>query len=118
MSTPDPGPSGSRNFTGRCGQLWARAAGAESRSGASRPKASSECRPLRTGPRDLTGENRRDIRAFSIGSRTIHGTRRDCAPSPNDVVPLLLPTARDILQLIVARPNGKGVGHAGNLIID
>jgi len=42
-----------------------------------------------------------------IGGRIIHDTRRDSAPSTNDVVLLLL-AARDILQLVVAWRMGRG----------
>src|SRR5262244_1893288 len=53
MSTPDPGPSGTRNFTVRCGQTCAADGGAASKSGASRPKASNGRCTLRMGFSDL-----------------------------------------------------------------
>src|SRR5262249_28213465 len=65
MSTPEPGPSGSTNFTVRCGQVCAADGGASSMSGASRPKASNERCTLRMGSSDLAFENQRDSSARS-----------------------------------------------------
>ena len=110
ISTPDPGPSGSRNFTVRCGQLCPSAAGAESMSGASRPKLSSERRALHRGSCALSWENSRDIRAFPLhwkqgGPR--YALQLCIEHGPNCTV--AAPTARDILQPVMALKSARGL---------
>src|SRR5262249_41961902 len=116
ISTPDPGPSGSKNLTVRCGQLCANAGGVHSINGASRPKASSERRTMASC--DLQFADKRDIRTFpSIDRRAISNERRDCAPTTNKVVPSISGAdPRHFAAQFMGRRGGKGIGYATPLL--